>query len=234
MIAKTEAIIGVVLFADDPNQPISPFDSDEAKNNLGYWFRETCNGVKQINPTAKCYNVYKRKLRELPDGEWISPPEPAASPSEAGPSSAELVPKSEEESEPEPLTLEGLTNEEIAELANVPPGISSTVTDLLRVVRIGSSNAILERIIVDVGRAGTVPQIADDAVPLAKQMPNLNIASPSTDMNRVGSAFYITVNYFYIIFIIFFTACLFLISFQMSRRTATTAASKQSLLQYAI
>ena len=104
----------------------------------------------RMNPTAKCYNVYKRKLRELPNGEWISPPEPGPAPAsgEAGPSSAGQVsadsPSSPEE-EPAPLTLAGLTNEEIAELAEVAPGVASTVTDMLKVVRIGPSNAVLER-----------------------------------------------------------------------------------------
>jgi len=239
--APTEAIIGVVLFADDPNQQISPFDSDEPKNNVAYWFRETCVGVKKMNPTAKCYNVYKRKLRELPNGEWVFPPEPGPAPAhgEAEPSSAGQVsadsPSSPEE-EPAPLTLAGLTNEEIAELAEVAPGVASTVTDMLKVVRIGSSNAVLERFNVDVGRAGTVPQIADDVVPLAKQMPNLNIASPSTDMNRVGSVSPKIIHFYIKLFIIIlFIAWLLLISswLTMSRR-ATTLASKQSLLDHEI
>lgn len=63
-----ERIIGVVLWADDPNTPVSMLNPSDKNGRSGFWFKQACESVKKINPEARCYHQIGDELIERPNG----------------------------------------------------------------------------------------------------------------------------------------------------------------------
>jgi len=66
--APVDAILGVILWTDDVDTPVSRFAREHPRNKAGLWFTNACRALKRINPTAGCYQAINGYVREVPDG----------------------------------------------------------------------------------------------------------------------------------------------------------------------